>query len=130
MIGLMILLESALFPTGISIAQSKVNGCDRTCPGESRSTHMIFAILCGLAGIALGQRFRVLVLLPAGGAVLTTAYAVAGAGPFVTMVLLAAAGIASLQIGYLIGIVIRPSLTGASTNADTVTGSTKERPAL
>jgi hypothetical protein len=91
---------------------------------------MIFAILCGLAGIALGQRFRVLVLVPAGGVVLTLAYIVASAAASVTMILLAAAGIASLQIGYLIGIVIRHSLTDVSANADALTGSTKGRPSL
>jgi hypothetical protein len=54
----------------------------------------------------------------------------AGAGPFVPMVLLATAGIASLQIGYVVGIVIRYSRTDASTSTDAARSTTRRRPAL
>jgi hypothetical protein len=89
---------------------------------------MIFAVLCGLTGIALGQRFKLMALVPAGGLVLGLAWAIAAAGSLVTMMLVAVDGIASLQIGYLLGVGIRYLLTDGRTP---ITGSTTtRRPAL
>ena len=89
---------------------------------------MTFAILCGLAGIALGQRFKLMALVPAGGVVLGLAWAVAATDPLVKIMLVAVDGIASLQIGYLLGVGIRYFLTDGRTP---ITGSTTtRRPAL
>jgi hypothetical protein len=71
---------------------------------------MIFMALIGLLiGVVLGQRFKVLVLVPGIGLSLVFAIAagVADADGGWTIVLMVTTAIASLQIGYLAGIGIR-----------------------
>jgi hypothetical protein len=63
----------------------------------------IFSLLLGMA---MGQRFKVLILLP-GIAVALVGAGIAQAETAGPIVLLAAASIASLQIGYFAGIVLR-----------------------
>jgi len=70
---------------------------------------MLLAIFVLLVGIALGQRFNVLVLVPA---VLTTLGVAVGLGIAFsqapgTIILFTLAAIACLQIGYLLGLGIR-----------------------
>jgi hypothetical protein len=70
---------------------------------------MLLAILTLLVGVALGQRFTVLVLLPA---ILVTLCIAVGVGmaraqTAGTIALGAIAAIVCLQIGYLLGLAIR-----------------------
>jgi predicted neutral ceramidase superfamily lipid hydrolase len=70
---------------------------------------MILALISLLAGAALGMRFKVLVLVPAIGFILLVA---AGTGlgrgdSLGTVLLMAAAAVTSLQIGYFGGGIIR-----------------------
>jgi hypothetical protein len=93
---------------------------------------MIFAIFCALAGIALGRRFKVLVLLPAVGVVLalTIAKAVAHFDGFWPMCLVAAGDIVSLQIGYLFGLGIlylRIGVRDTPLDAESMADSTPTR---
>jgi hypothetical protein len=66
----------------------------------------LFALICLLVGMTLGQRFKVLILLPAIALTLVVAIGVgiARADAPWAVVLAAAAAIASLQIGYLGGV--------------------------
>lgn len=67
---------------------------------------MILSMISLLVGAALGQRFKVMVLMPATAIVLVLA-AVAGITQGQTawsIVLMAAAAATSMQMGYLIGI--------------------------
>jgi hypothetical protein len=70
---------------------------------------MTFAIFSLLAGLVLGHRFRVLVLLPAIALALLGAVGAgtAHADGIWWTALMAAAAVAALQIGYLIGLVAR-----------------------
>jgi hypothetical protein len=80
---------------------------------------MIFIALIGLlVGVVLGQRFKVLVLVPGIGLALVFAIAVgvADADGGWTIVLMAMTAITSLQIGYLAGIGIRHFRTTARAN--------------
>jgi hypothetical protein len=93
---------------------------------------MIFAIFCLLAGIALGQRFKVQILLPAAGIVLALAIAgaIARIDALWPMTLVAVAGIVSLQIGYLFGLGIRYLRIGvraSPADANALAGSTPTR---
>ena len=76
---------------------------------------MIFAVISMLIGMVLGQRFKVLVLLPAVAIVLplTIAMEVARADPPGPIALISIAVIASLQIGYLVGTGIRHFVVAA-----------------
>jgi len=97
---------------------------------------MITAIVCLLAGMVLGQRFKVMVLVPA--AMLVFALTIAGGlvqgDAFWLTALMAMAAAASLQTGYLFGLGIRHVLMGERANpshASSLTGSAPtRRPAL
>jgi len=68
----------------------------------------ILTLLSLLTGMVLGLRFKVLVLLPAIACVLFIAVSMAVArGEILWPALMATAGTASLQIGYLAGVGIR-----------------------
>jgi len=78
-------------------------------------TFITFGLISLLAGMVLGQRFKVLALVPAMVVSLLAAIGVeivrhGGLGP---TVLMAALAVASLQIGYLAGVGIRYSLAAA-----------------
>jgi hypothetical protein len=77
--------------------------------------YLTFPLLSLLAGMVLGQRFRVLVLVPAMAVVLPIAIGAAAASHqgLGTIVLLGTLSVASLQIGYLLGVGIRHALAGA-----------------
>jgi hypothetical protein len=70
---------------------------------------MILSVISLLIGAVLGQRFKVLVLMPATAIVLVLAVAtgVTQAQTAWSIVLTATAAATSMQIGYLIGIGIR-----------------------
>ena len=82
---------------------------------------MIFAIICLLVGMVLGQRFKVLVLVPVIVLVVTLSIAVdlMRADAFWLIALMAVLATVSLQIGYLLGTGIRSFLVcGRATPAD------------
>ncbi len=75
---------------------------------------MITLIVCLLAGMVLGQRFKVLILVPAAAAVIVLAI-IAGLAyreASWPIALMAMASAASLQLGYLSGLAIRQVLLG------------------
>lgn len=76
---------------------------------------MTLSLISLLIGAALGQRFKVVVLLPAGAMALLAAVrtGVAEAQTVWEIILLAAAAATCLQIGYFVGIYIRHALTAA-----------------
>jgi hypothetical protein len=93
---------------------------------------MIFAIFCILAGFALGQHFKVPVLLPAAAVVLAFAIAdaVARFAALLPMSLLAVGDIVSLQLGYLLGLGVWYLRIGARDNpsgANSLSGSMPTR---
>jgi membrane protein DedA with SNARE-associated domain len=65
-----------------------------------------------IAGMVLGQRFKVLVLLPASGlaVVITIGAGIAAGETGWSIALLSAGNVFSLQIGYIAGIALRHSL--------------------
>ena len=75
---------------------------------------MLLAIFTFLVGAALGQRFTVLVLVPAILVTLGVAIGlgVARAQALGTIILVTVAAVASLQIGYLLGVGIRQLIQG------------------
>jgi len=81
-------------------------------------TFITFGLITLLAGMVLGQRFRVLAVVPAIAASLLVAigFGIAQSEGLGRTVLLAALAVASLQIGYLLGIAIRYSLAAARTS--------------
>jgi hypothetical protein len=78
-------------------------------------SYITFALIGLLAGMVLGQRFKVLALVPAIVVSLPMAIGVGVAryGELGPTLLLAALAIAGLQVGYLLGIGIRYSLAAA-----------------
>jgi hypothetical protein len=81
-------------------------------------------------GMVLGQRFKVLVLLPAIAAILviTIAAAIAGAESLWELAATAATTIVSLQVGYLVGIGVHYYLVDArATHARMIDGSAPTR---
>jgi hypothetical protein len=93
---------------------------------------MTFATISLLVGMVLGQRFKVLVLMPtiAIALILVIGVGVARADTVWWIVLMAVAAATSLQIGYLVGIGIRHALVAARasrTPATSITGSTSAR---
>lgn len=78
---------------------------------------LAFVLISLLAGMVLGQRFKVLVLLPAIGVALvaTIVAGIAGADRWPT-VLIAAATVTSLQVGYFSAYGIRRLLAAARAN--------------
>jgi|HubBroStandDraft_3_1064219.scaffolds.fasta_scaffold64624_2 hypothetical protein len=81
-------------------------------------TFITFALISLLAGMVLGQRFKVLAVVPAIAAWLLVAigFGIAHSEGLGLTVLLAALAVASLQIGYLVGVAIRYSLAAARTS--------------
>jgi hypothetical protein len=81
-------------------------------------TFITFGLISLLAGMVLGQRFKVLAVVPAIAAWLLVAigYGMAHSEGLGSTVLLAALAVASLQIGYLAGVAIRYSLAAARTS--------------
>jgi len=69
---------------------------------------VILALISLLAGVVLGLRFKVLVVVPASTATLLVAVGIGlgRADSLWTIVLMAEAAVASLQIGYLAGGII------------------------
>ena len=76
---------------------------------------MTLAIISLLAGMVLGQRFKVLILVPATALALafTVGVGIAQAEAVWSIVQMAAVTAAALQIGYLAGIGIRHGLVAA-----------------
>jgi hypothetical protein len=76
---------------------------------------MILSIISLLVGALLGQRFKVMVLMPATAIVLVVAIGtgVTHAHTAWSIILMAAAAATSMQIGYLIGIGIHHVLAAA-----------------
>jgi hypothetical protein len=75
----------------------------------------MLALLSFLTGTVLGMRFRVLVLVPAIACALPTAVAVGifREHAFGSVILVAAATVTCLQIGYMAGIAVRHFLAAA-----------------
>jgi len=71
-----------------------------------------------LGGMVLGQRFKVLAVVPAIAISMLVAigYGIAHSDGLGRTVLLAALAVASLQIGYLVGVAVRYSLAAAHTS--------------
>jgi hypothetical protein len=96
------------------------------------SAMMTLAMVSLLVGMVLGQRFKVLVLMPTIAIALVFAIGagMAHADTVWWIVLMAAAAATSLQIGYLIGIGIRYVLVAAQAGrspATSLTGSASTR---
>ena len=79
---------------------------------------MTISIICLLAGLVLGQRFKVLVLVPATALMLalTVVAGLAGGYSIPLLVFAAVAAAVSLQIGYLLGLGIHQVLIGVRAN--------------
>jgi hypothetical protein len=69
---------------------------------------MELAVIGALIGIALGLRYKVLILVPAVtlAAIFTILVGVGGADGFWSITLMTVAVVTALQLGYLVGIVI------------------------
>jgi hypothetical protein len=81
-------------------------------------TFVTFGLISLLTGMVLGQRFKVLAVVPAIAASLLAAigFGIVHSEGLGRTVLLAALTVASLQIGYLVGVAIRYSLAAAGTS--------------
>jgi hypothetical protein len=81
-------------------------------------TFITFALISLLAGMVLGQRFKVLAVVPAMAvsSLVAIGFGMARSEGLGGTVLLAALAVASLQIGYLAGVAIRYSLAAARTS--------------
>jgi hypothetical protein len=79
---------------------------------------MMMLIISLLVGMALGQRFKVLILVPAIAAaiIVSIAAGIARDDDIWSIVLLAVVAATGLQIGYLGGIAIRIGLAAARAN--------------
>jgi hypothetical protein len=91
---------------------------------------MTLAMVSLLVGIVLGQRFKVLVLMPtiAIALVLAIGAGVAHADPVWWIVLLGTAAATSLQVGYLIGAGIHYVLVAARASRSPATSLTGSAP--
>ncbi len=88
---------------------------------------MTFLIVCLLAGLLLGQRFKVFVLIPAVLLAIALSFAVAQSH---WPIVLAAAATVSLQVGYFLGLAVRYVLAEVHANsspAGSLTGSAPTR---
>jgi hypothetical protein len=76
---------------------------------------ILFVVISLVAGIALGQRFKILILVPVMSLALvgTIAAGVARADNVWSIALMAIAVVTALQIGYLIGIWLRSFIVSA-----------------
>jgi hypothetical protein len=112
-------LESIFF-------HEELTGQDGTLVAGSRFAMMTLAMVSLLVGMVLGQRFKVLVLMPTIAIALVFAIGagMAHADTVWWIVLMAAAAATSLQIGYLIGIGIRYVLVAAQAGRSPVTSLT------
>jgi hypothetical protein len=93
---------------------------------------MILSMVSLLVGAVLGQRFKVMVLMPATAIVLILAVGtgVTHAQTAWSIVLMAAAAATSMQVGYLIGIGIRHALAAVWSNRSSpLTSTTASTPA-
>ena len=86
---------------------------------------MTTSIICLFAGLVLGQRLKVLVLVPATALIVALAIVggLAGGSTFRSVLLAAVAAAVSLQVGYLLGLGIHHVLSGIrtiGTNANSV----------
>jgi hypothetical protein len=81
-------------------------------------TFITFALICLLAGMVLGQRFKVLAVVPAiaTSSLVAIGFGIAHSEGLGRTILLAALAVASLQIGYLLGVAIRYSLAAGRTS--------------
>jgi hypothetical protein len=81
-------------------------------------TFITFAMISLLAGMVLGQRFKVLAVVPAiaVSSLVAIGYGIAHSEGLGRTVLLAALAVASIQIGYLAGVAVRYSLAAARTS--------------
>jgi hypothetical protein len=81
-------------------------------------TFITFGLITLLAGMVLGQRFKVLAVVPAiaVSSLVAAGFGIAHSEGLGRTVLLAALAVASLQIGYLVGVAIRYSLAAARTS--------------
>jgi hypothetical protein len=81
-------------------------------------TYITFALISLLLGMVLGQRFKVLALVPVIAVWLpvATGTGIVRYGEFGPTLLLAALAVAGLQIGYLAGVAIRFSLAAERTS--------------
>ena len=86
---------------------------------------MTTSIICLLAGLVLGQRLKVLVLVPATALIAALAIigGLVGGSTFRSVLLVAVGAAVSLQVGYLLGLGINQVLIGVRairTNANSV----------
>jgi len=104
--------------------------------GHWSTAAVIFIIICLLVGLVLGQRFKVLVLVPAIAlvGVFSIAVGVTRADAYWPIVFMAVVATVCLQIGYLLGIGVRSLLVGVRANRVHVArlgaSSPTRRPAL
>jgi hypothetical protein len=91
---------------------------------------LMFAILSLLLGLVLGQRFKVLILIPV--IIITLVFAVvaglARADKAWTVGLTAAVAIAGLQIGYLLGVGVRYAVLLVRAHRRRAAGPTRSSP--
>jgi membrane protein DedA with SNARE-associated domain len=93
---------------------------------------MILSMISLLVGALLGQRFKVMVLMPATAILLVLAVGIGVTHAHTAwwIVLMAAAAATSMQIGYLIGIGVRHVLAAAwSRRSSRLTSPTASSPA-
>jgi hypothetical protein len=93
---------------------------------------IMLSIVSLFVGAALGQRFRVLVLMPATAILLVLAVGIGVAQAYTawSVILMVAATTASMQIGYLIGIGIRHALAAVwSSGSSPLAAPTPSTPA-
>jgi hypothetical protein len=83
---------------------------------------LVMLLICLLVGAVLGQRFRVLVLIPAMALAVTAAAGVTYAGTFWQILEAALVATTSLQIGYFAGVGVR-YLTAATRTSQIHAGS-------
>jgi hypothetical protein len=132
----------------ISISSQKINRSDGTLVRGNRSSikwgafryqfgrleavlgMITLAMISLLVGMVLGQRFKVLVLLPAIALalVLTVGGGIVRSDSTWWIVLMAATAAATLQVGYVIGVGIRHVLVAAPASR-TLANSSSRRPA-
>jgi hypothetical protein len=81
-------------------------------------TFIAFPLISLLTGMVLGQRFKVLAVVPAiaASSLVAIGFGIGHSEGLGRTVLLAALAVASLQIGYLVGVAIRYSLAAARTS--------------
>jgi hypothetical protein len=79
----------------------------RGCQERDRGAMIVFVVICTIAGVVLGLRFNVLVLIPA--MLLATAITIGLASnrAYSNILLAVFESMASLQIGYFIGCVLQ-----------------------